>query len=113
MVGLVVARGYSEIKVVNTLCSAVRDRQAAAVEVARRVDVMFVLGGRQSANTRELARLCAEQGVETHHLEKWSDFQPEMASGKKVAGITAGASTPKWIIEEFAENLRAFEQSGR
>ena len=109
MVGLIVARGYSEIKVVNTLCSAVRDRQAAAVELARQVDVMFVLGGRQSANTRELARLCAEQGVEIHHLEKWSDFQPEMACGKKIAGITAGASTPKWIIEEFTENLRAFK----
>ncbi len=109
MVGLIVARGYSEIKVVNTLCSAVRDRQAAAVELAQKVDVMFVLGGKQSANTRELARLCAEQGVDIHHLEKWSDFQPEMASGKKVAGITAGASTPKWIIEEFTEKLRAFE----
>jgi 4-hydroxy-3-methylbut-2-enyl diphosphate reductase len=113
MVGLIVARGYSEIKVVNTLCSAVRDRQAAAVELAQQVDVMFVLGGKQSANTRELARLCAEQGVEVHHLEKWSDFQPEMACGKKIAGITAGASTPKWIIEEFTEKLRAFEQDGR
>ena len=109
MVGLIVARGYSEIKVVNTLCSAVRDRQAAAVELAGQVDVMFVLGGRQSANTRELTRLCAEQDVPTHHLEDWNDFTSEMIAGKKTAGITAGASTPKWIIEEFAENLRAFE----
>ena len=109
MVGLIVARGYSEIKVVNTLCNEVRLRQAAAVELAREADVMFVLGGMQSANTRELARLCAEQGAATHHLENWNDFRPEMAAGKKVAGITAGASTPKWIVEEFAENLRAFE----
>ncbi len=69
---------------------------------------MFVLGGRQSANTRELARLCREQGVTTHHLEGWQDFAPEMAAGRKVAGVTAGASTPKWIVEEFVANLRSF-----
>ncbi|MDY7011695.1 MAG: 4-hydroxy-3-methylbut-2-enyl diphosphate reductase [Planctomycetota bacterium] len=109
MVGLIVARGYSEIKVVNTLCNEVRLRQAAAVELAREVEVMFVLGGMQSANTRELARLCAEQGARTHHLENWNDFQPEMVAGKKIAGITAGASTPKWVVEEFAEKLRVFE----
>ncbi len=109
MVGLIVARGYNEIKVVNTLCNEVRNRQVAAVELAREVDVMFVLGGKQSANTCELARLCAEQGVPTHHLENWDDFTDEMAAGKKTAGVTAGASTPKWIVEEFVENLRAFE----
>ncbi len=109
MVGFIVARGYSEVKVVNTLCNEVGRRQAAAVELACQVDVMFVLGGKQSANTRELANLCAEQGVPTHHLENWGDFRPEMAAGKKAAGVTAGASTPKWVVEEFAENLRAFQ----
>ena len=68
---------------------------------------MFVLGGKHSANTRELHRLCAQQGVPTYHLEDWSEFQPEMAAGRKVAGVTAGASTPKWVIEEFIEHLRA------
>ena len=86
----------------------VRAGQDAAVELARQVDVMFVLGGRQSANTRELARLCRQQGVTTHHLEGWHDFAPEMAAGRKVAGVTAGASTPKWIVEEFVTNLRGF-----
>ena len=109
MVGLIVARGYSEVKVVNTLCNEVGRRQTAAVELARQVDVMFVLGGKQSANTRELASLCAEQGVPTHHLENWGDFRAEMAAGKKTAGVTAGASTPKWVVEEFAEKLRAFQ----
>jgi small subunit ribosomal protein S1 len=69
------------------------------------VDVMFVLGVRQSANTRELARLCAQQGVATYHLENWGDFTPDMVAGRKVAGLTAGASTPRWIIEEFREKL--------
>jgi len=112
MVGRIVARGYSEIKIVNTVCGEVRARQHAAVEVARQVDVMFVLGGRQSANTRELARLCGEQRVPTHHLENWEDFQPEMVAGKKVAGVTAGASTPESVVEDFVRNLRAFEPGG-
>jgi len=109
MVGRIVARGYAEVKVVNTLCNEVKDRQAAAVALAREVDVMFVLGGRQSANTRELARLCREQDVPTHHLESWKEFRPEMAAGAKVAGVTAGASTPNWIIDEFAEKLEAVD----
>ena len=109
MVGRIVARGYSEVRVVNTLCDEVRRRQAAAVELARQADVMFVLGGRQSANTRELARLCAAEGVPTHHLENFGDFRPEMAAGHRVAGVTSGASTPQWVVEEFVENLRRFE----
>jgi len=113
MVGHIVARGYREVKVVNTLCNEVKDRQAAAVELARSVEVMFVLGGKQSANTRELARLCAEQGVPTYHLENWDGFRPEMAAGKGTAGVTAGASTPKWVIEEFAARLGEFDPAGQ
>jgi 4-hydroxy-3-methylbut-2-enyl diphosphate reductase len=111
MVGGIVARGYSEVKVVNTLCREVRRRQEAAVELTRQVEVMFVLGGRQSANTRELARLCARQGVDTYQLEGWGDFKGRMAAGKKVAGVTAGASTPRWIIDQFVRNLRQFHPS--
>ncbi len=113
IVGRIVARGYAEVKVVNTLCNEVADRQAAAVELAREVDVMFVLGAKQSANTRELARLCEKEGVPTHHLESWSEFRPEMAAGMKVAGITAGASTPEDVVEEFAARLADFEPAGQ
>ncbi len=107
MIGRIMARGFREIKIINTLCGEVKARQEAAVELARQVDVMFVLGGRQSANTCELARLCSQQGVATFHLENWRDFRPEMVAGKSVAGLTAGASTPRWIIEEFLANLQA------
>jgi 4-hydroxy-3-methylbut-2-enyl diphosphate reductase len=108
MIGRIMSRGFREIKIVNTLCGEVKARQEAAVELAREVDVMFVLGGKQSANTRELARLCAQQGVATYHLENWRDFKPEMVAGKRLAGLTAGASTPRWIIEEFLANLAEF-----
>jgi len=106
MIGRIATMGYAELKVVNTLCLETRRRQEAAVELAREVDVMFVLGGRQSANTRQLARLCHGAGVATHHLETWSDFRTEMAAGCGVAGVTAGASTPEWIIQEFVEKLQ-------
>jgi len=109
IVGIMVSMPYRELKVVNTLCLEVIRRQQAAVELAREVDVMFVLGGLHSANTRELARLCQEEGVETYHLETWEQFRPEMARGKSIAGVTAGASTPEWVIQEFVEKLQSVE----
>ena len=109
MVGAICARPFREIKIVNTLCLEVVRRQEAAVELCKDVDVMFVLGGLHSANTRELAYLCKAEGIPTYHLETWAAFQPEMAAGKKVAGVTAGASTPDDVINEFVDKLRAFE----
>ncbi|MCH7813420.1 MAG: bifunctional 4-hydroxy-3-methylbut-2-enyl diphosphate reductase/30S ribosomal protein S1, partial [Planctomycetes bacterium] len=112
MVARICDRNYREIKIVNTLCLEVVHRLEAAVALCAEVDVMFVLGGSNSANTQELARLCAEQGVETHHLETWQQFRPEMVAGKKIAGLTAGASTPETCITEFADNLTAHEPEG-
>lgn len=107
MIAEILKRPYREVKIVNTLCLEVTRRQEAAIELARDVDVMFVLGGRDSANTRELARLCIEAGCQTYHLETWAHFDPSMAAGKKVAGVTAGASTPESVIAEFVHKLEA------
>lgn len=110
MVGKIVGTGqFREVKILNTLCSEVTARQEAAVELAQRVDVMFVLGGANSANTKELARLCQLQEVLTHHLQTWDDFDPAMTVGKKLAGVTAGASTPAWTIDAFVNNLKAHQ----
>lgn len=109
MIGAIARRPFRELKVVNTLCLEVVRRQEAAIELAGEVDVMFVLGGLHSANTQELARLCEAAGVPTFHLETWDQFKPEMARGKQVAGVTAGASTPDFIIDAFVERLRAFD----
>lgn len=70
---------------------------------------MFVLGGLESANTRRLAELCKKYNSQTFHLQNWSEFDKSVLSGKTVAGVTAGASTPEWIISEFMESLRAFD----
>jgi 4-hydroxy-3-methylbut-2-enyl diphosphate reductase len=109
MIGAIAARPFRELKVVNTLCLEVVRRQEAVGELCSEVDVMFVLGGLHSANTRELARICHEAGLPTYHLESWDQFGPEMIAGHRVAGVTAGASTPDYIINEFVEKLRASE----
>ena len=70
---------------------------------------MFVLGGLESANTRRLAELCKKYNSQTFHLQNWIEFDKSILFGKNIAGVTAGASTPEWIITEFVENLEAFD----
>lgn len=107
LIGYIASRPFREIKIVNTLCSETGRRQQAAIDLCAKVDVMFVLGGLHSANTRQLADLCRRKGVPTHHVENWSQFEPSMVAGRKVAGVTAGASTPEWLVQEFVEKLQA------
>jgi 4-hydroxy-3-methylbut-2-enyl diphosphate reductase len=109
MVGAIIKEGFSELRVINTLCKEAIKRQESAVELCRKVDVMFVLGGLESANTRKLAELCKKYNEQTFHLQSWAKFDKKMGSGKSVAGVTAGASTPDWIISEFVEQLTAFD----
>lgn len=109
MIAAIARRPFRELKIVNTLCLEVVRRQEAAVELSAEVDVMFVLGGLHSANTREMAHLCEDTGTPTYHLETWDQFAPEMAAGLPVAGVTAGASTPEWVIAEFVKHLEALD----
>lgn len=94
-----------DVRAHNTICHATRDRQSAAMELARQVDLMIVVGGKNSANTQKLARLCAETGTLTYHIETVKEIKPEWLKDKKVVGITAGASTPDWIIEEVRDYM--------
>ncbi len=107
VVGQLAMRSYEEMKVVNTICKETARRQASAIELCNAVDVMFVLGSRHSANTGELAELCRRHGVETYHLQGWDEFKPEYVEGKEVAGVTAGASTPDWLIKVFTASLES------
>ncbi len=107
MIAKILCRPYREVKVVNTLCLEVTRRQEAALALCSEVDVIFVLGGLNSANTREMARLCKDAGTDTYHIETWEQFEPRMIAGKTTAGVTAGASTPEWVIQEFVEKLEA------
>jgi 4-hydroxy-3-methylbut-2-enyl diphosphate reductase len=73
---------------------------------------MFVLGGLTSANTRTLAELCRKYNNQTFYLQNWKEFDKKMGLGRKIAGVTAGASTPEWVIAEFVENLKALGDAG-
>jgi len=104
-------KSFSELKVINTLCKEAIRRQESAVELCKQVDIMFVLGGLKSANTRKLAELCKKYNSQTFHLQNWKELDINMVLGKNVAGVTAGASTPEWIIAEFVGNLESFDNS--
>ncbi len=109
MLGAIGRGGFSELKVINTLCREAIKRQESAVQLCKQVDIMFVLGGLESANTRRLAELCKKYNSETFHLQNWNELDKNILLGKNIAGVTAGASTPEWIISEFVKNLEAFD----
>ena len=88
-----------DVRVMRTICTATDQRQQAALALARKVDAMIVIGGRNSANTTRLAELC--EGVcPTHHIETAAELDPAWFTHIEKIGITAGASTPDWIIKE-------------
>ena len=89
----------SDVRIVRTICTATDQRQAAAMELAAQVGVMLVIGGKNSANTTRLAQLCAEK-CKTYHIETAAELQDEWFDKIEKIGITAGASTPDWIIKE-------------
>ena len=101
----VIKNKITDVQAYNTICHATRDRQFAATELAGRVDVMVVVGGKNSANTQKLARLCAKTGTPTYHIETAGEIDSAWMDGKKIVGITAGASTPDWIIEEVKKYM--------
>ena len=95
-----------EIKVYNTICNSTAQRLIETEKIAHKVDIMIVVGGKNSANTTQLTKLCKSLSVPTYHIETPSEIKQEWVKGVKRLGITAGASTPEWIIKEVQENLR-------
>lgn len=95
-----------EIKVYNTICNSTALRLNETEKMARKADIMLVVGGKNSANTTQLARLCRSLSVPTYHIETSSEIKEEWVKGTKKLGITAGASTPEWIIKEVEGRIR-------
>ena len=104
VVGKIAAKAV-EVVAYNTICYATHDRQTAARNLAPAVEAMFVVGGRNSANTNRLAEICEQAGVPTYHIETASEIDPGWVSGMQVVGLTAGASTPEWIIDGVRDRL--------
>lgn len=93
----------------NTICSATRQRKDAALDLAEKADVVIVIGGRHSANTNKLADYCRQKQPMTYLIEHPEEIDREWFRGAKTIGITAGASTPEWIIKEVVEKMEEFK----
>ena len=98
-------KAEGETQVVNTICSATRDRQDAARALAGEVDAFYIIGGRHSSNSRKLLAVCAEQCAKSFLIETEDEINPEDLRGAKQVGLTAGASTPNWLIEKVSKRL--------
>ena len=98
-------KGY-DISVVNTICNATEERQTEARKIAAKADVMIVIGGTHSSNTRKLYEICKNECENTHFIQTLDDLNLELPKSVRLVGITAGASTPNNIIEEVQNYVR-------
>ncbi len=94
-----------ELRVYNTICAATRERQEAAAELAADCDVMIVIGGKNSGNTRRLADICSGLCLNTHHIQSSDELEPSWFENAKHIGITAGASTPQSHIQRVVQAI--------
>lgn len=96
-----------EVQIVNTICSATRDRQDAARALAGMVDAFYVIGGRHSSNSRKLLAVCKEQCEKSFLIETEKEINAADLEGVETVGVTAGASTPNWLIEKVVKHLES------
>ena len=95
-----------DITVLNTICSATKERQEEAYDIAKRVDAMIVIGDKRSSNTRKLFEICSNACADTYYIQTLDDLDMNQLGSVETVGITAGASTPNNIIEEVQNNVR-------
>ena len=96
---------YKEVRVFNTICNATLENQDAARELALKADVMVVIGGKNSSNTKQLFNISKECCLDSFLIENEKELKEEWFFGKKLCGITAGASTPDWVIEKVTGKI--------
>ncbi len=99
----------SEVRFVDTICKPTKDRQTAAVDMARQADVVIVVGGAASNNTRELVKTCAQHCARVHHVETDADLQADWVMGAGLVGLTAGTSTPDDVIDRVEARIRQID----
>jgi len=93
------------LRVYDTICQATILRREATLELAGMVDVMLVVGGRTSSNTRRLYRMCVDMGIPSHFVETADEIDPSWFHGCRRVGLTTGTSTPDWVIEQVLERM--------
>jgi 4-hydroxy-3-methylbut-2-enyl diphosphate reductase len=95
-----------EIRVFNTICNATFENQDAASDLAKKADVMIVIGGKHSSNTKQLHSICERDCKESYLIENEKELQAEWFEGKELCGISAGASTPDWIVQNVIRKIQ-------
>ncbi len=95
-----------EVRVFNTICNATFENQDAAAELARRADVMIVIGGKHSSNTKQLHLIARNYCPDSYLIENESELEAEWFDGKELCGISAGASSPDWIVQNVVDRIR-------
>jgi 4-hydroxy-3-methylbut-2-enyl diphosphate reductase len=100
---------YKEIRVFNTICNATFENQDSARELSKNVDIMVVIGGKNSSNTKQLLTISLENCSNSYLVEDVDDLNKEWFINKKICGITAGASTPDWIIKKIISVIEDYE----
>jgi (E)-4-hydroxy-3-methyl-but-2-enyl pyrophosphate reductase len=104
-------RTHDDVQIVNTICSATRDRQDAARALSGMVDAFYIIGGRHSSNSVKLLAVCKEQCEKSFLIETEDEIDPDDLIGVNQVGVTAGASTPKWLIDQVVSHLNAIGKS--
>ncbi len=94
-----------ELRCFNTICTATSDRQSEALQLAKECDCMIIIGGRNSANTNRLYELSRKCQADSYHIETVDELNPDWFADKQTIGISAGASTPQWLIDEVVRKL--------
>ena len=97
----------SEVRFIDTVCKPTKDRQSAAINMALQSDVVVVVGGNSSNNTRELVRTCARYCERVHHVQTDADVKDDWFDAVEVVGLTAGTSTPDDVIDRIEARIRA------
>ncbi|HEY7497761.1 MAG TPA: 4-hydroxy-3-methylbut-2-enyl diphosphate reductase [Vicinamibacterales bacterium] len=96
----------SSVRFLDTVCKPTKERQSSAIEMARQADVVIVVGGRSSNNTRELVKTCSRYCSRVHHVQTDADVRPEWFDDAHVVGLTAGTSTPDDVIDRVEARMR-------
>lgn len=101
-----------EVRVFNTICNATFENQDAAAALAKRADVMIVIGGKHSSNTKQLHSICKRDCEESYLIENEQELDPSWFEGKELCGISAGASTPDWIVQNVIDKIESMKKQG-
>lgn len=99
---------HKEVRVFNTICNATFENQDAASALAKRADVMIVIGGKHSSNTKQLHSICKRDCEASYLIENETELDPKWFEGKALCGISAGASTPDWVVQNVIDTIESF-----